>query len=260
MSGRDKDIECRLVFADEKEKKEISGPVYEAEIYRLKNMELIQKVDELAEKAKQLEIENERLSKEIARRKQVQENLEKANKKLESLLTIDVLTGIPNRLGFDRVLKLEWGRCMRERTLLSLILIDVDFFKEFNDNQGHLAGDECLKQVAKTLSGSVRRPGDFVARYGGEEFGVILPNTGSEGANMLAEQMRKSIESLVIVQEGSGSTCSITISLGTATAMPTAKSSIRDFINAADKALYKAKGEGRNRVSSASPFPNLQSP
>jgi len=196
-------------------------------------------------------VEKERLFQEIARMRQAKKSLEKANKKLKALLSIDPLTGVANRRGFNRVLSREWRRAVRDRTPLSLILIDVDFFKEFNDNQGHLAGDKCLMQIACTLADTVKRPGDFVARFGGEEFVVILPNTSSRGARLLAEQMRKRIESLEIIHKSLKASKSVTISLGTATVVPSRNSSPEELFNAADKALYRSKREGRNRVSSA---------
>jgi two-component system chemotaxis family response regulator WspR len=176
--------------------------------------------------------------------------IERINKKLEVLISIDALTEIPNRRGFDKVLELEWRRAMRERKPLSLILIDIDFFKKYNDEKGHLAGDVCLKKVAKTLLKCVKRSGDFVARYGGEEFTVILPNTNVKGAKILAERMRKRIESLSLVGKCNGMSKLVTISLGTATVVPSAAIKADMLFNAADRALYIAKHEGRNRVRS----------
>jgi len=176
--------------------------------------------------------------------------LDRIKKKMELLASIDALTEIPNRRGFDRVLNLEWRRAMRERKPLSLILIDIDFFKKYNDEKGHLAGDICLKKVAKALMQCVKRPGDFVARYGGEEFAVILPNTNIKGANILAERMRKKIESLNLVDNCMGISKLVTISLGTAAVVPSDKTKAEALFKAADKALYMAKREGRNRVSS----------
>jgi diguanylate cyclase (GGDEF)-like protein len=176
--------------------------------------------------------------------------LNRVKKELGLLISIDALTEIPNRRGFDKVLELEWRRAMRERKPLSLILIDIDFFKKYNDERGHLEGDICLKKVAKTLLQCVKRPGDFVARYGGEEFAVILPNTNIKGANILAERMRKKIESLNLVNKCMDISKLVTISLGTASVIPSAKTKAEVLFKAADKALYIAKQEGRNRVSS----------
>lgn len=173
-------------------------------------------------------------------------------KKLEEVLRelsyLDGLTSIANRRHFDEVLSKEWQRALRERKPISVIFIDIDFFKAYNDTYGHLSGDDCLKQVANTISCTVRRPGDFVARYGGEEFAVILPNTAALGAITVAESMRKGVESQKILHAGSKVSSYVTISAGVATMIP-AQDNNPDFLVAtADKALYQAKNEGRNRV------------
>ncbi len=169
---------------------------------------------------------------------------------LENLSSLDGLTGIPNRRRFDEFLDTEWRHCMRENVPLSLIMMDIDYFKAFNDNQGHQAGDDCLKKVAYTLASSVKRPMDFLARYGGEEFVAILPKTNSEGALVVAETMRKNIESLSISHPHSQALKCVTVSLGIATIVPTAQLSSDVLIKAADDALFRAKREGRNRVVS----------
>ncbi len=122
---------------------------------------------------------------------------------MEVLASLDGLTGIANRRFFDERLEVEWKRAFREKTSLSLIIADIDFFKAFNDTNGHLAGDDCLKKVAKVLQGSLRRPTDLVARYGGEEFVALLPNTGFEGALRLAKAMRLRVRSLAIAHPNS---------------------------------------------------------
>lgn len=206
----------------------------ESEIYRLKNIEL-----------KQV---NEMLNDEITARIELQEHLEQANKKLEHLSYIDELTNIPNRRIFNEVIKKQWSHCSREAIPLSVILLDIDYFKNYNDNYGHLAGDECLRKVAQTLAESMKCSYDFIARFGGEEFGIILPGTGFESSIMLAEQMRISVESLRLKHEFSCISPYITISLGVATVLPEKHMSCHELINASDKQLYKAKQEGRNRV------------
>ncbi|MDH4100872.1 MAG: PleD family two-component system response regulator [Nitrospirota bacterium] len=167
---------------------------------------------------------------------------------LENLAFIDGLTGISNRRQFDRRIEEEWRRASRNGELLSLILIDIDFFKKYNDHYGHLAGDDCLKQVAETLASSLKRPGDAVARYGGEEFACILPQTDAEGVNKLAETLRQAVANLRIPHAASTVTDHVTLSLGVATCSPTPATSPESLVTAADKMLYMAKEEGRNRA------------
>jgi diguanylate cyclase (GGDEF)-like protein len=168
----------------------------------------------------------------------------------QTLSSLDGLTGIPNRRRFDETLDMEWRLAMRESVWLSLIMIDIDYFKKFNDEYLHLAGDECLRRVARTLSESVRRPMDIVARYGGEEFAAILPRTNREGAKQVAETMRNNVCSLNIPHIRSLVNHVVTISLGTATVIPSASLSPDVLIKTADKALFEAKEQGRNRVVS----------
>ena len=177
--------------------------------------------------------------------------LKEVNLHLESLSSQDGLTGIPNRRNFDKFIKVNWKNSFREQQPLSLIMIDIDYFKVYNDNYGHLHGDYCLILVAKTLVSNIKRPIDLVARYGGEEFIAILPNTDKEGALFVAERMRKSIEKLAIKHEHSSVADCVTISLGVADIIPKPSDSIADFIHSVDNALYLAKQEGRNRVSYA---------
>lgn len=169
---------------------------------------------------------------------------------LKDLSSIDGLTGIPNRRRFDEYLNNEWRRAIREGTSLSLIMIDIDCFKAYNDNYGHIAGDDSLRKVAKTLVESVHRPMDFVARYGGEEFAAILPKTTCEGAKVVAETMRKNVESLRIPHSFSPFSNWITVSLGTASIIPIAGLTPSYLVKGADRALYSAKQEGRNRIKS----------
>ena len=167
---------------------------------------------------------------------------------LEDLSTLDGLTGIPNRRKFDEYLEMEWKRAVRESYPLSLIMIDIDCFKLFNDNYGHAMGDDCLKKVAKDLCATAKRPADFIARYGGEEFVSILPNASIEQAAEFAELLRGNIENLDILHAFSPICDKVTISLGSATIIPTIKKSYDLLIKSADKALYKAKSNGKNRT------------
>lgn len=171
-----------------------------------------------------------------------------SNRKLRQLSTSDGLTGIPNRRYFDEFLHLEWNRAARDSYWLALIMIDIDYFKIYNDTYGHQLGDNCLKEVAKALHTTLNRPGDFVARYGGEEFAVVMPMTDLEGASIVAEKLRANIEALHIRHSGSQVSDYVTVSLGIAATVPTRESSPDGLIKAADKALYEAKHQGRNRV------------
>ncbi|MHB8791149.1 MAG: diguanylate cyclase [Desulfobulbaceae bacterium] len=177
-----------------------------------------------------------------------QRELAEANQILQRLSSLDGLTGIPNRRRFDEVLKAEWQRAIRHSTSISLIMLDIDFFKLYNDRYGHQGGDECLKNVAKILDGSARRDSDLVARYGGEEFAVILPETAMKGAMDVAETMRANIERRNIPHASSKVSDHVTVSMGVATWVPERGSEPAELIAMADQALYKAKESGRNQV------------
>ncbi|MBE9227231.1 PAS domain S-box protein [Phormidium sp. LEGE 05292] len=171
-----------------------------------------------------------------------------ANEELKRLATIDGLTQIANRRRFDEYLNLEWLRLRREKAPLCLILFDIDYFKLYNDTYGHLAGDDCLRQVAIAISEIFRRPGDLFCRYGGEEFAVVLPYTHLSGATYLAELIRQAIHNLQIPHSQSLVSNHLTISLGVACIIPNAQFSPQNLINVADQALYTAKQQGRDRV------------
>lgn len=183
---------------------------------------------------------------ELVEKRTVQ--LADANRELQKLSVIDSLTGISNRRRFDEVLEIEWRRAMRSESPLSLFLIDVDFFKAFNDFYGHQAGDDCLRRVAQTLSGVINRAGDLTARYGGEEFAVILQGNTRQGAIRVAEILRDRVEALQIPHPRSRAENILTISIGLATMIPEHVGSPSNLIAEADKALYLAKEKGRNRV------------
>lgn len=173
--------------------------------------------------------------------------LQRARKSLKHLSITDALTDLSNRRHFDEVLQNEFNRLSRLHHPLSLIMLDVDFFKKFNDGYGHLVGDNCLKQVAYTIRGSLQRPADFAARYGGEEFACILPNTDSAGAIAIAEKIRTNIEQLDIPHRNSAVSDHVTISLGVFTAYSYANTSPSEIIAKTDQQLYRAKEAGRNR-------------
>lgn len=197
---------------------------------------------------KQLQEQNARLSQEIKERQRAEAELQKANEELHRLATLDGLTQVANRRRFDEYLNIEWRRLLREQACLSLILCDVDYFKFYNDSYGHLAGDNCLQQVAKAISSSLRRPADLVARYGGEEFAVILPNTNAEGAVYVAEMIRLDIQKLKIPHSKSSISEYITVSMGVSSVIPTQKLSPDRLIDLTDNALYEAKAQGRNCI------------
>ncbi|MCH9650068.1 MAG: diguanylate cyclase [Deltaproteobacteria bacterium] len=179
--------------------------------------------------------------------------IEDANRKLQRLTEIDPLTGIANQRQLRRILDQEWRRATRSKAPLALLLIDVDFFKEFNDTYGHLAGDRCLVEVAEALSRSLHRAGDAVARYGGEEFAAILPRTDEANASLLGEKLRQAVEELDIEHRGSKVSDRLTVSIGVAVTNPSSREASRgeleSLLAAADEALYRSKREGRNRVS-----------
>lgn len=172
----------------------------------------------------------------------------KVTKKLELLSSRDSLTGIANRRHFDDFLNREWRRGFRDKIPLSLSLVDIDYFKKYNDGYGHQGGDNCLKQVAKKLSDTVRRPGDLVARYGGEEFVIVLGSTEVKEAAVIAEKIRATIEEMKILHKYREGGSVLTISVGVAGFIPNKNMSTAKLIEEADIALYKAKEAGRNNV------------
>jgi len=177
-----------------------------------------------------------------------QRRLEELNLSLYQMTRKDALTGIINRGRFNEIFADEWQRVKREKQHLSLIMIDIDFFKAYNDHLGHLAGDTCLKKVAEILRSTLHRPSDIVARYGGEEFVVLLPNTVLSGASKVAEELRSHIAAASLSHPESTVAKYITISLGVAASIPSGLYSSDKLIKAADDALYQAKQEGRNRI------------
>jgi diguanylate cyclase (GGDEF)-like protein len=169
---------------------------------------------------------------------------------LENLSATDGLTGIFNRRRFDEALDREWRRARRSQTPLSLILTDIDLFKAYNDNYGHLAGDDCLRQLARTLSECLSRPTDLVSRYGGEEFACLLPDTDAAGAVQIANQIQGKMQHLNIPHGYSTVADHVTLSLGVATLIPRAGQPLFDLIRRADELLYAAKRNGRNQIKS----------
>ncbi|CAA7613364.1 Response regulator containing a CheY-like receiver domain and a GGDEF domain [Magnetospirillum sp. LM-5] len=167
---------------------------------------------------------------------------------LQSLAVKDGLTGLANRLSFDEKIEAEWLHNKREGTPLSVLLIDVDHFKLYNDTYGHQKGDACLKAVAQAIGAQVFRQGDLAARYGGEEFVVVLPNTDPDAAKAVAERIRHAVEILALPHGASLTSDHVTLSVGVASTVPGDSGSHDTLVAAADAALYQAKHAGRNRV------------
>ena len=184
---------------------------------------------------------------DITERKHVEKRLQEAYSALEAMAVTDALTGLANRRQFDQCLNNEWRRGMRERKPLSMLLIDADFFKSYNDSYGHVRGDSCLKQIAEAAMDVVLRPGDLVARFGGEEFAVILPNTENEGAMQIANQVCQALGSRKIAHSANPAGI-VTVSIGCATVVPSLGQHSVALVEFADQALYKAKRTGRNRA------------
>ena len=176
--------------------------------------------------------------------------LAEANRTLQKLSSLDGLTGIANRRSFDETLKKEWNRAMRGEKTIGLIMLDIDFFKLYNDHYGHQGGDECLKKVATGLESAIHREPDFLARYGGEEFSAILPDTDLEGAVIVAEEMRQAIKALRVEHAKSKVSDIVSISLGVSAVVPQKGTEPEILVAAADQALYKAKEDGRDCVKS----------
>ena len=177
----------------------------------------------------------------------VMKELNTTNEKLRAISMMDDLTGIGNRRNLESFLAKEWRYALRKIEPLTLIMIDVDFFKLYNDTYGHQAGDECLKKLADAFALVAKRSVDLTARYGGEEFAVVLRNTDSKGGQIVAESIRLAVESLTIPHSASMISPYVTVSLGIATITPTVDLNYTRLINQADSALYQAKAGGRNR-------------
>ncbi|MBL8472550.1 MAG: diguanylate cyclase [Rhodocyclaceae bacterium] len=181
---------------------------------------------------------------------QMSQRLDSMNRELLRLSQVDGLTGIANRRCFDAALEREWRRALRSREPVSCMIVDVDFFKQYNDTYGHLAGDECLKLVASSLAGQLRRASDLAARYGGEEFAALMPGIQLGDAQELAAMVCRAVRGLEIPHASSKVDAVITVSIGVATAQPTHEASpIHALLEHADHALYQAKRGGRNRCA-----------
>lgn len=191
-----------------------------------------------------------RLKQEMDIRKAREQELENLTRTFQELSNLDGLTGVANRRRFDDVYDKEWRSAKRDGAVMSVLMLDIDIFKAYNDRYGHLKGDSCLTRVAQCLKREVKRPRDLVARYGGEEFVLVLPETDAAGAMRIAENIRERVRELDIEHQDSA-TGIVSVSLGAATGRPTEMSSPADLLSSSDKALYRAKLEGRDRVCMA---------
>ena len=207
-------------------------------------LELSQAQQEIARR-KKAEVERDQL---IGQLRESRERYKQLSEKLRKASITDELTGIPNRRFFNYELEREWKRATRENTSISVVIFDIDHFKEYNDNFGHIDGDTCLKNIAQELATTFNRPTDIFARYGGDEFVAILPDTEKEGALTLAEVCRQKVDEMEIRFEKDAEVMQITISAGVSTATPEVHSKPVILLNNADNALYEAKNQNRNSV------------
>jgi len=203
----------------------------------------------LYQQQKKAEHHSQFLEEMVIESKKNQQELEIANKQLTELSTLDSLTNIANRRTYDHFLKMAWDQSIVSKAPISVIMLDIDYFKLFNDEYGHQCGDECLKKVAEVLKNRGYRATDLVARYGGEEFIIVLGNTNNSDALKIAENVRLKIEALRIPHQLSLANKWITASIGVSTIFPTINDSIKSFIQTVDKSLYLSKEHGRNQVS-----------
>jgi diguanylate cyclase (GGDEF)-like protein len=212
--------------------------------------ELTHALEQLQQAQELLKVYSNNLEIEVSHRTAA---LQEANQKLHRLAMLDGLTRLANRRHFDEYLQQQWLLMMGLHQPLSLILIDVDDFKRYNDHYGHLAGDDCLKQVAQSIDGAVNRPTDLAARYGGEEFAIVLPLTSAEGAHQVAQKICTAIDALNLPHVQSSVGDRLTLSLGISCMVPQPQFFSATLISTADKALYQAKQQGRNRICTYAP-------
>lgn len=187
-------------------------------------------------------------SRELLARVKTHLDLKFYREKIERISLHDEITGVPNKRYFNKYFEVEWRRAVREKTELSVIFMDIDYFKNYNDTYGHLEGDKCLAAIAGAINKCAERAGDFMARFGGEEFICVLPNTSREGAMTVAQSIMESIEQLKIEHRTSDANKYVTISMGVVTCTPVSEESMDKVLLEADNALYHAKNNGRNRI------------
>ena len=189
---------------------------------------------------------------DISERKRTEEKLLGLQRELEELSYKDGLTGVANRRRFDAIVEIEWDNARRNKQPLSLVMLDIDYFKQYNDYYGHLEGDQCLKLVARILGTAATRARDFVARFGGEEFVLVLPETDEGAARKIAERCRELIAQAQIAHAQSGIGTTLSVSLGVNTVIPVHGDELLPFIETVDKRLYLAKQRGRNGIVAGS--------
>ncbi|PPQ38001.1 GGDEF domain-containing protein [Rhodopila globiformis] len=204
----------------------------------------------LNQKTLRLLLQDEEKSALVAKLEAARQELEVINQHLETLAATDALTGVANRRAFDLEAVRAWRHCARDQAPMSLLLLDIDHFKAFNDFYGHQAGDDCLRDVAAAVASMLHRSGDLLARYGGEEFAVILPHTDLDGAVVIAEQARAAILARALIHDASELGV-VSISVGAACLTPALETRVEQLTALADTALYTAKRSGRNRVHAA---------
>jgi diguanylate cyclase (GGDEF)-like protein/PAS domain S-box-containing protein len=187
---------------------------------------------------------------DISERKRTEQRVMALQRELEDLSFKDGLTGVANRRRFDALFATEWSAARRTQRALSLVMIDIDYFKQYNDRYGHVRGDACLQQVAQALRAGASRPRDFLARYGGEEFALVLPETDAAGALHLANRCREAVIAAAIEHAGSTIAPIVTLSLGVGTISPSSDDDPAKFVDAVDRRLYRAKQDGRNMIIS----------
>lgn len=219
-----------------------SNSLEQEEVLTAKLTEMNCNLDELVlQRTKDLEQSYEKID-------QQKHELEKANRSLKELSFKDQLTGVWNRRKYDQMVEMEWHRCLRHKRPIALILLDIDYFKEFNDSYGHMEGDKCLIKIGDILKYSLSRSSDMAARYGGEEFAVLLPDAGEEESIKVAQMLRLKIESENIPHSHSSVSNYVTVSVGVTSMIPNSKISYEDLFQVADRALYQAKASGRNQA------------
>ena len=203
---------------------------------------------ELHRQRLELEEKTRELNAKVVELEELQQQLEEKNRQLKTISNIDALTGIYNRRFFNEIIEVEWRRGIRNKKTLSLLMIDIDHFKSYNDTYGHSPGDTALKAVADAISSPLKRKVDILARYGGEEFSAILPETDETGALQLGKEMLDAVRTIKVEHRESPTSPYLTISIGIYTLTPTDAYTYIDLINGADKALYDAKDAGRNCI------------
>lgn len=220
---------------------------FEKNSFKMLTIEMVKALSSYAAIAINNAIKSMKLLVEVKQRREIQQQLVDSNTKLIWLSENDALTDIPNRRKFDAIINEEWNKAKEKKSAISIIIFDIDFFKQYNDNYGHINGDNCLVNISKELSSSLIK-NYFAARYGGDEFIIVLPDTELEEAMGYAENFRRNVEKLLLYHEFSKIKDIVTITLGVSSVMPNDEITITEFIRQADDALYEAKNNGRNQV------------